>query len=181
MTPTDIIEGVLVREGRYSDNPKDPGGRTMYGVTERTARANGYYGPMQDLPRATAQTILYKRYVVEPGFDKVLGLSARIAAELVDTGVNLGAAKPTPWLQRVLNACNQNGARYPDIAVDGQIGPATLGALKAFLAWRGAEGELALVRVLDSLQGAFYLEITESRAANEEFFFGWVSKRLGVD
>ena len=35
-------------EGGYSSNPKDPGGETMYGITLRVARANGYRWVIDD-------------------------------------------------------------------------------------------------------------------------------------
>lgn len=65
-----------------------------------------------------------------------------------------------------------------DIAIDGKIGPATIGALKAFLAKRGKDGETVLMRALNSLQGARYLELTEKREKNETFTFGWMLNRV---
>ena len=46
-----IINGIIEREGDYVDNPDDSGGPTRWGITEREARANGYTGAMQALPR----------------------------------------------------------------------------------------------------------------------------------
>ena len=50
----DLLMG---HEGGYSNNPKDPGGETMWGITARVARAWGYSGPMKSLPRETAKQI----------------------------------------------------------------------------------------------------------------------------
>ena len=46
-------------EGGYSNrNPEDdPGGETMWGVTARVAREDGYTGPMRDLPLERAKSI----------------------------------------------------------------------------------------------------------------------------
>ena len=66
------------------------------------------------------------------------------------------------------------------LEADGVIGPATLGALQAFLAQRGAEGETVLLRMLNALQGARYIEISDSRPANEDFTFGWFRTRVAM-
>ena len=38
------FEKLLGHEGGFVDHPKDPGGSTRYGITQRVARANGYEG-----------------------------------------------------------------------------------------------------------------------------------------
>ena len=176
MTIDDIIEAVLRAEGRYVNNPDDRGGETNWGITKATARANGYNGAMRDLPRTTAKQIYLNRYVIQPGYDKIAVLSPTIAAELVDTGVNMGPAVASRFLQRALNALNQRGADYADIAVDGSAGPGTRTALTKYLAKRGAEGERRMLALLNALQGARYVELCEGRQANETFMFGWLAR-----
>ena len=44
MTIDTLIDGVIGREGGYSNHPADKGGPTRWGVTEAVARANGYRG-----------------------------------------------------------------------------------------------------------------------------------------
>lgn len=173
-----LIDELIGREGRYVNDPHDAGGETMWGITVTTARANGYTGPMNQMPRATAAAIYRAEYFTRPGFDKVYALSQPIAEELFDTGVNMGVSVPGPWLQRILNALNRQQADYPDIATDGQIGPATITALRALLNRRGADGEKIIVRALNCLQGVRYLEITEKRPQNEAFFAGWMLNRV---
>ena len=67
---------------------------------------------------------------------------------------------------------------YPDLVVDGVVGPATIAALRAYLAKRGAEGERVLLVALNCTQGARYLEITETRQQNEDFLYGWLRERV---
>ncbi|WP_278002867.1 glycosyl hydrolase 108 family protein, partial [Bacillus thuringiensis] len=86
----DAITAVLANEGGYVNNPNDKGGETNYGITIAVARANGYAGPMRDLPASVARQIYVKQYVAAPGFDKIAPVSIPVAAELVDTGVNMG-------------------------------------------------------------------------------------------
>ncbi len=175
-----LINDLIAREGEYVDNPADKGGKTRWGITEAVARANGYKGDMRHLPRGLAEALYIRRYVIEPGFNKVLELSQLIAEEMVDTGVNMGTSLPGPWLQRVLNALNQEARTFPDLVVDGQLGPATIGALRTVLKQRGKDGETVVMRALNCLQGARYLEITEAREKNEAFYFGWLLNRVEV-
>ena len=44
---TKFIDRVLSHEGGYVNHPKDPGGETNWGITKRTALANGYTGAMR--------------------------------------------------------------------------------------------------------------------------------------
>ncbi len=180
MSVKTIIDGIIEREGGYTNHPSDKGGPTCWGITEAVARENGYQGAMATMPRSFAYTVYERRYVIGPGFGKVITIAPRIAEELIDTGVNMGQALPGPWLQRILNGLNRQGKDYPDVKIDGQVGPGTLGALKALLAKRGAAGEVAVLRALNCLQGARYIEITEARPANEDFLFGWLDNRVEI-
>ena len=87
MSVDSIIEGVIGREGRYSNHPDDRGGEPMWGITKATARRNGYAGPMRDLPREVAKSIYMNEYVVKPGFAAVIPISEKVAEELVDSGI----------------------------------------------------------------------------------------------
>jgi lysozyme family protein len=172
------LVALIKREGGYSNDPDDSGGETMYGITAIVARENGYMGTMRDLPVETAKAIYRKRYWTGPRFDQVATLSPAIAIELFDTGVNCGVGKASEFLQLALNAFNMQGTRYPDIQEDGDVGAKTLSALRAFLAWRGMEGERVLVRTLNCLQGARYIDLSQRRSANETFVYGWMLNRV---
>lgn len=175
-----IIDDLIAREGDFSDNPADKGGATRWGITEAVARASGYGGDMRHLPRDFAVAVYTDDYINKPGFRKVLEVSPTIGEEMIDTGVNMGVSLPGPWLQRILNALNQQARAFPDLVVDGEIGPATISALRAVLKQRGYQGEVVIARALNCQQGARYLDLTEKRVANEEFFFGWMLNRVGI-
>jgi len=161
-----LIDGVVEREGGYVDNPADKGGPTCFGITEAVARAHGYAGPMRQLPREEAAAIYKRLYWSRPRFDEVAKRSEGIAAELFDTGVNMGPAVAATFLQRALTALNRNGKDYPDLVPDGRIGEQTFAALDAFLSIRGTNGETVLLRALEALQGERYLRLAERRPGN---------------
>ena len=176
-----LIDRVIGAEGGYVNHPSDKGGPTRWGVTEQTARAYGFTGDMRALPRSAAVDIYRKRYWTEPGFAAVAEVLPALAEEMFDTGVNMGTSVPGKFLQRALNVLNKGASLYPDITVDGRIGPATVAALSGLVKRRGAAAAATvLLRLLNALQAVRYVEITEGRAANEDFLFGWVMNRVGA-
>lgn len=176
----DIITQLIGREGRYSNNPNDTGGETMWGITAATAKRNGYNGPMASMPRSVAAAIYRNEYWSEPGFDAVYALDPSIAEELLDTGVNMGPGVASKFLQRSLNVLNKRGTSWPDLTVDGQLGKKSVDALRALLDQRGNDGRIVLLRMLNSLQGVRYIELAEANPSQEEFVFGWQLNRVGA-
>ncbi|GAM00702.1 glycoside hydrolase family 108 protein [Sphingomonas parapaucimobilis] len=174
-----LIDEVIAREGDYSNHPADRGGPTRFGITEQVGRANGYTGDMRVFPRQRAEAIYRAIYWTRPSFDQVAAYAPVIAAELFDTGINMGVGVASTFLQRALNALNRGAVDYPDIKVDGQIGAMTIYALRLYLAKRGDRAELVMLRALEALQGERYIKLTEDRPANEAFLFGWLSERIG--
>nr|WP_295741574.1 glycosyl hydrolase 108 family protein [uncultured Acidocella sp.] len=109
------FQRLLGNEGAYVDNPADPGGATMWGITERVARSWGYDGDMRALPRSTAEAIAYNRYWQPYQLDS---LPASVAFQVFDAVYNGGPA--VLWLQRA--------AGMPADQQDGAMGPKTLAA-----------------------------------------------------
>lgn len=180
MSVPKIIDAAIEREGgsKFTDHPSDKGGPTRWGITEKVARAHGYAGDMRDLPRGFAVAVYTKTYVNGPGFGKVLEVSELIGEELVDTGINMGPGLPGPWLQRILNVLNQQQRTFPDLVVDGDIGPATISALRTVIKQRGADGVTVILRMLNGFQVVRYIELAEGREKNEDFLYGWVFNRV---
>lgn len=108
------FDKLLGHEGGYSFHPSDPGGETMWGVTARVARQQGYTGDMRDLPREKAKDI-YRRLCWEAV--KADQLPADVRFDVFDAAVNSGAQQAVKWLQRA--------AQVQD---DGVIGPKTIWA-----------------------------------------------------
>lgn len=183
-TVQEIIEHIITIEGeKYTNHPNDLGGPTKYGITQKALsaflRRHATAQEVANLTRKDAFIIYYEEYVVGPGFDDIQAIAPRLAAELVDTGVNVGVGRAALWLQIALNAMNRRGALYPDLVEDSDVGPATLNALRRHLTIRGAIGELVLARAVDSQQGQHYINISRSRPANEDFTYGWFANRVG--
>lgn len=175
-----ILDGIIKTEGGYVDHPADRGGETKYGITAAVARANGYQGPMRDLPESMAREIYRARYVNAPNFSSVLAIDEAIGVELVDTGVNMGPHVAAGFLQRMLNGLNSQH-RYPDLFVDGRVGRQTLAALTQFLEWRDRDGRTVLLRGLNGLQATHYIELTERRKSQRAFLYGWLLNRVVMD
>ena len=105
---------VLEAEGGYTDDARDPGGKTRYGITEEVARSHGYTGEMCDLPLDTAKAIYRKDY-----WDvcKCDNLPWPLSLYVFDAAVNQGCNPAIRMLQTTL-----------DVPADGLIGERTLTA-----------------------------------------------------
>ena len=179
VTIEQLIQDVIEREGGYVNHPADRGGPTNWGITQSVARQQGFAGDMRTLPQSEAIAIYNRLYWISPGFAKIARHAPKLAAELFDTGINMGTGTATGFLQRALNALNRNASDYPDIAVDRRVGPVTLAALASFLKLRGVGGEKVLLKSIEALQGAHYLRLAETRPSQEVFLYGWLANRIG--
>lgn len=113
----EALRRVLVHEGGKVDDPRDPGGRTNRGVTQRTF--NAYLQSIKKKPRdvftmtdAECKAIYKRRY-----WDVVKGdqLPPGIDYVVFDGAVNSGSAQSVKWLQRALG-----------VTVDGELGLMTM-------------------------------------------------------
>lgn len=172
------FQKLLGVEGGYSNHAADRGGATRWGITEQVARANGYVGAMSALPVEWAARIYKAQYWDVLRLDAIALASYEVAEELFDTGVNMGVATAGRFLQRALNALNREGQDYPDLQVDGVVGPMTVSALRTFLQLRGPSGATVVRRALNGQQATRYLEIAESNRSQEAFVYGWLLQRV---
>ncbi len=108
---------VLKREGgaTATNDPLDPGGRTQYGISERSNPVVWADGKVTE---EEARAIYQAKYITGPGFDNIADMKLR--SLLVDYGVLSGPFIAIQALQRVVG-----------VTPDGVIGPATLAALAA--------------------------------------------------
>ena len=165
----------LEAEGGYDNDPADPGSETNLGITIADARANGYGGPMKDLPLDVARAIYRSRY-----WDPIMGdqmPDQAIADKLFDSGVNIGVVRVVRHLQDTLNVLNQQGKLYPDTVPDGIMGPATIEALTLALACKPWYRDVIL-KALNGLQAAYYVKLAKDNPRLERFAPGWLRTRV---
>lgn len=117
MTFDDAFDALMEHEGGYSDHAADPGGKTMYGVTEAVAREVGYRGDMRDLPLDLAKRIALERYWKPAGCDE---WPAEVRFDVFDVAYHSGVKTAVKMIQRAAFA-----------EADGAIGPKTRLAVKA--------------------------------------------------
>lgn len=173
-----VIAQTIKNEGgqKYSDNPNDKGGKTRFGITEQTARANGYTGDMRDLPESFAVQIATEQFWYGPKFDKVAEFNAPLAEAMFDWGFMSGPSRPSKALQRALNAMNRQQRDYADINADGALGKISLYVLGQFVKVRGQEGLRNLTEVVKAFQRVLFIEIAEKDQSQEEFVNGWLNR-----
>lgn len=114
---------VLKHEGGYVNHPKDPGGRTNLGVTQRV------WEDWRDMPATEAIMRSLTPEKVAPLYrarywDKVRApdLPAGLDLHVFDFGVNAGPARAIRYLQMMVG-----------VNPDGQFGPQTMRALGNYL------------------------------------------------
>lgn len=117
MTFDDAFTRLLGHEGGYSDHKADPGGKTMWGITEAVARAYGFTGDMRTLTRDEAKRIYRADYWEPVRADE---LPQQVRFDVFDGAVNSDVKQSVKWLQRAAG-----------VADDGIIGPKTLAAVRA--------------------------------------------------
>jgi lysozyme family protein len=170
------VTRIIHVEGGYVNAKNDSGGATKYGITEKVARKEGYTGAMQHLPIDIAKVIYKRSYWDKLRLDDISVTSESIAFEIGDTFVNTGIGGI--FLQRMLNVLNRQARDYMDLAIDGNIGPATISALRSFLVARGSEGESVILAGLNALQAHHYITLAERREVSEQFIYGWMLNRV---
>lgn len=189
-------------EGRYVNDPDDPGGETYRGISRRNHPSWVGWQTIDSLKRRvfaaspnedplTLTKSLKKEidvsknlddYVVffyrEHYWDRVAGneiQDQKVAEELFDTAVNMGVHKAVTFLQGALNLLNRRQQSYPDIAEDGVMGPTTLKILHVHLNTYSTAPHDLLV-VMNILQGMHYITIMRRHPTLEKYARGWFKR-----
>lgn len=163
MTLHDIISKVIEDEGgdKVTNDPNDSGGRTQYGIAEAS---NPEAWADDVVTEAEARAIYTLKYITKPGFDKIS--DPFLQESLIECGVMSGPQTAVRILQRALN-----------VAVDGQLGPATLTAVQNFPSCKvfGCEvpGSVALNLAFQKARVLHYARIVQQAPKNLKFLYGW--------
>jgi len=156
-------------EGGFSDDKYDPGGKTIWGITEKH-HFRTYHTIMGLLKRGEkgrAKEIakgFYYNHHWNPLYDEIPDTS--LAFKLLDFGVNAGVKRAVKILQRTLNSLgNRNSLK---LKVDGIFGANTLYFIKVYEHPQRADPYNAYIKRL----GRFYRSL--------EVFFrfgrGWMRR-----
>lgn len=177
----------MSHEGGYCNDSDDVGGETYKGVSrhfnpdwegwdviddhkccESFPVSLGADDGLQAMVRA-----LYKRKY----FDPYRGDSypEKLALEMFDTSVNMGVGRAVTFLQKSLNILNRNEARYADLVEDGAFGNMTFNTLRKFLD-RHSRDYNTLLKIMNVLQGAHYIEYMKKSPVQEKYAKGWFNR-----
>ena len=179
-----------LREGGYVNDPVDKGGETHLGVARRfhsdwagwkiidqikSEHPRDFKRRIEDnaeLAKLAEQLFRDKYWNPIRGDDIP---NQHVANKVFDTGVNQGVARSIRYLQESLNLLNRDGKNYADIEVDGKSGTRTINALKAFLNLEQGQPDY-LLKALNVMQAAFYLDIMRRDRTQERFARGWLNR-----
>jgi lysozyme family protein len=107
-----VFDRIIGHEGKYSNDPNDPGEETKWGISKRS------YPNLiiKDLTREDAYNIYKRDFWDKIGME---GLPDNVAFQLFDFGVNSGMETAVRYFQRAL-----------DVADDGYFGPISHDAMQ---------------------------------------------------
>lgn len=153
------LKEILLHEGGYANHPRDPGGRTNLGVTQRVWE--GWTGrpsteaEMRSLTPEIVSPLYRKNYWDAVQADK---LPPGLALCVFDFAVNAGPGRAARYLQRMIG-----------VAQDGEIGPQTLAAVTGYVQ---SHGEAATVRAYQEARRGYY----RSLSTFATFGKGWLRR-----
>lgn len=165
------FKAVLVHEGGKVDHPKDPGGRTAYGVIQRV-----YDGYRKNKGLARRDVFLIQQDEIREIYrkqywDAIRGdrLPPGVSYIVYDGAVNSGPSQSVKWLQRALGMQ----------VIDGRIGEATVAAACDYhdhkeLVAKIADRRMAFLRVLTTFKTfgkGWTRRVNEAKARGQ----AWVS------
>lgn len=174
-------------EGGYVSDPEDAGGETYRGISRvynPTWQGWRVIDMWKEKNISTEERDIYLKDMV-PAFyramywdrfqgDRIASLAKEVAYELFDSAVNMGVHQAVKFLQVALNMQNRQGTTYPDIEVDGKMGPLTISTLQRYLTWQPGnrtENERILLNCMNGEQYIFY-----KNNPQHERFRGWFSR-----
>jgi len=153
------IKYVFDNEGELSDNPNDTGGVTKYGISKASY-------PQEDIKSLTPEKAksIYQKDFWSDLYEKIP--SEKLAIKAFDLAVHAGPKQAQTILQR---AINRVAPQETKVAVDGKIGPQTLGVL-------GTLDNNAVLEAFKEEQKSFYNRLIDSNPAKKVFSKGWVTR-----
>lgn len=175
-------------EGGWSNDPKDPGGKTWRGIAynkhcewagwviiatynlagKSNIEIEAILSKDQKL-NALVKDFYFNEFWKKCKCDVIDAFAPEIAEELYDSCVNTGPGNGIKFLQRALNYLNKGGTVYPDLKDDGGIGAGTLNAVK--ICCQNAQRRMILLKAMNGEQYKFY-----TSRPNVETYYGWLAR-----
>lgn len=181
-------------EGTYSNDKNDRGGETYCGIArnffpswpgwkildQEKRITNGSVAKMKKALASNIEISALVRDWYRREWWDCLGLGSleqALATEIFEQAVNLGKSGCGKKVQQICNAYNYQGgnAIFPDLVVDGAIGPKTLSAIASII-MRGKADAKALVHAMNCMQGAHYIELAAKKPSQRVFTVGWMKR-----
>ncbi len=152
---------VVMAEGSYVNHPLDRGGKTKYGISQRSY-------PDLDIFNLTLKDAkaIYKRDFWDAlRLDQVE--SDSISHEAFDTAVNMGPGVAAKCAQRAANLLSPGSLK-----VDGFFGPKSVAVIN-----RAARvNAYALFKAMNGYQFMEYVDIIENKPKQVVFIKGWMKR-----
>lgn len=154
-----LIDDIIAKEGgsKATNDPADKGGRTQYGISERSFPEAWNDGKVTE---QEAREIYLSKFVVGPGFSKIPPSHSKVQSILVDWGVNSGPIIAIQHLQRLLV-----------VPVDGVFGPGTLAALIS------ADPQLLAAKLVRE-RVKMIARVVQKNPSQVKFLGGWLDRAL---
>jgi len=158
---------LMTHEGGFSNHPDDPGGATMYGVTQATYNSfrktkGRAQQTVRNITHAEAREVYETLYWKAAGCDK---LPWPVSYITFDAAVNSGPKRAVGW--------TQSGLR---LKADGAVGPNTIAAAQRVV--QEGDGK-ALLDILDQ-RVAFLARLVQSKPSQAAFLLGWWRRTMRV-
>ena len=167
------IPTVLRHEGRFVDNPADPGGATNFGISLRWLVANNLLSVLEleemgegDINQSALNAVKSMTQEEAEGFYRVEWwekydygrvIAQPIATKIFDTAVNLGA-KPAHRIAQ----------KAAGVVADGVLGSESIAALNAAQAY--------LLHSMQDLQAQYYQALVNRNPSLDIFLTGWLNR-----
>jgi len=149
------------KTGAYTNDPKDAGGETKWGISKNAH-------PDVDIKSLTYKQAvdIYRQDYYDPYYDLIM--SENVAYKVYDTGVYSGRKTAVKMLQRTIR--QQTGLT---LRMDGRIGPLTLTALSMAIVMVGEQDFYTayINRIKSRL-----LRIVILKPWNKKFYQGWINR-----
>ncbi|NGX96815.1 MAG: secretion activator protein, partial [Candidatus Afipia apatlaquensis] len=116
------IAKVFKDEGGYTNDPKDPGGATNWGITINDAqmywKSNATAADVKAMPKSVAENIYRTKYAAPVCYDL---LPAGFDYTVLDAGINSGIGRAIPWAAKALGLAS--GSKINQIVVAAGTAP----------------------------------------------------------